>query len=81
MAGKLCPSLSSQCPLTSRPDWSHRYMPGARRDWNAVVVLEDWREAWAQDCNLALERAGHDLRVDHRTLSDLLCIGDLVHAS
>ena len=56
-------------------------MPGARRDWNAVVVLEDWREAWAQDCNLALERAGHDLRVDHRTLSDLLCIGDLVHAS
>ncbi|WP_374384653.1 tyrosine-type recombinase/integrase, partial [Paracoccus yeei] len=29
-AGKLCPSLSSQCPLTSRPDWSHRYMPGAR---------------------------------------------------
>ncbi|PZO61882.1 MAG: hypothetical protein DI498_15460, partial [Paracoccus denitrificans] len=38
------------------------------RDWNAVAVLEDWREAWAQDSNLALEQAGHALRVDHRTL-------------
>ena len=38
------------------------------RDWNAVAVLEDWREAWAQDSNAALERAGHALRVDHRTL-------------
>ena len=25
------------------------------RDWNAVEVLEGWREAWAQDANLALE--------------------------
>ena len=38
------------------------------RDWNAVAVLEDWREAWAEDCNAALERAGHALRIDHRTL-------------
>ena len=38
------------------------------RDWNAVAVLEDWREAWAQDSNAALEQAGFDLRVDHRTL-------------
>ena len=38
------------------------------RDWNAVAVLEDWREAWAHDTNAALERAGHALRVDHRTL-------------
>ncbi|WP_181180978.1 MobQ family relaxase [Paracoccus sp. FO-3] len=38
------------------------------RDWNAVAVLEDWREAWAQDANAALERAGHTLRIDHRTL-------------
>mgnify|MGYP002715567152 CR=1 FL=1 len=38
------------------------------RDWNAVAVLEDWREAWAQDSNAALERAGHALRIDHRTL-------------
>ena len=38
------------------------------RDWNAVAVLEDWREAWAQDSNAALEQAGHALRIDHRTL-------------
>ena len=38
------------------------------RDWNAVAVLEDWRETWAQDSNAALERAGHALRIDHRTL-------------
>ena len=38
------------------------------RDWNAVEVLEDWREAWARDSNRALERAGIDARIDHRTL-------------
>ena len=38
------------------------------RDWNAVEVLEGWREAWAQDTNLALELAGHGERIDHRTL-------------
>lgn len=38
------------------------------RDWNAVEALEGWREAWAQDANLALELAGHSGRVDHRTL-------------
>lgn len=30
MAGKPSLSLSCRCPLTSRPDWSQRYMPGAR---------------------------------------------------
>ena len=38
------------------------------RDWNAVEVLEGWREAWAQDANLALELAGQAERIDHRTL-------------
>lgn len=38
------------------------------RDWNAVEVLEGWREAWAQDANLALDLAGHGERIDHRTL-------------
>ena len=38
------------------------------RDWNAVEVLEGWREAWAQDANLALDLAGHVERIDHRTL-------------
>ena len=38
------------------------------RDWNAVAVLEDWRAVWAQDSNLALERSGNEVRIDHRTL-------------
>lgn len=38
------------------------------RDWNAKEVLEGWREAWARDSNAALERAGIEDRVDHRTL-------------
>jgi len=38
------------------------------RDWNAVKVLEGWREAWAQGANLALEQSGIEARIDHRTL-------------
>ncbi|MET4104550.1 hypothetical protein ABIE58_004003 [Roseovarius sp. MBR-78] len=38
------------------------------RDWNKVEVLEGWREAWARGSNIALERAGIEDRVDHRTL-------------
>ncbi|MCZ0964380.1 MobQ family relaxase [Paracoccus benzoatiresistens] len=38
------------------------------RDWNAKDLLEDWREAWARDSNYALERCGHEARIDHRTL-------------
>jgi hypothetical protein len=38
------------------------------RDWNKVEVLEGWREAWARNSNAALERAGLEDRVDHRTL-------------
>jgi len=38
------------------------------RDWNKVEVLERWREGWSRDSNEALERAGVEDRVDHRTL-------------
>ena len=38
------------------------------RDWNKVELLEDWREAWSRNANLALERAGIEERIDHRTL-------------
>ena len=38
------------------------------RDWNKVEVLEGWRGAWARDSNAALERAGIEDHVDHRTL-------------
>jgi hypothetical protein len=38
------------------------------RDWNKTEALEGWREAWSRNMNMALERAGHEERVDHRTL-------------
>lgn len=38
------------------------------RDWNKTEALEGWREAWSRDTNAALERAGIEERVDHRTL-------------
>ena len=60
----------------SRRQWFRRYnakvpaQGGARkstslrpREW-----LTDTRRAWADLCNLALEDAGHDTRIDHRKL-------------
>lgn len=38
------------------------------RSWNDKELLESWRENWADHQNQALERAGHDIRVDHRSL-------------
>jgi hypothetical protein len=40
------------------------------RDWNRKETLEYWREAWADYQNDALEDAGFDARVDHRTLEE-----------
>lgn len=38
------------------------------RDWNRKEHLKSWREAWEQQANHALEQAGHEQRIDHRTL-------------
>lgn len=38
------------------------------RSWNQKDLLNHWREQWELHCNLALVKAGHDLRIDHRTL-------------
>ena len=59
--------------LTTRELDAEGSVPGGgfttkNRDWNKVEVLEGWREAWARDSNAALERAGIEDRVDHRTL-------------
>jgi ATP-dependent exoDNAse (exonuclease V) alpha subunit len=35
--------------------------------WNAVELLERWRKTWAELCNAALEKAGHTVRIDHRS--------------
>ena len=38
------------------------------REWNRKTNLLDWRSAWAERTNQHLARAGHDARIDHRTL-------------
>ena len=40
------------------------------RSWNDQALLQNWREAWAVQTNQALERAGHRVRIDHRTLAE-----------
>jgi hypothetical protein len=40
------------------------------RDWDDREELREWREAWADHANRALEREGFDARIDHRTLED-----------
>ena len=40
------------------------------RDWNGKDVLEGWRERWADHANWALERSGHDTRIDHRSYAN-----------
>lgn len=39
------------------------------RDWNQRSLLREQRQSWADHCNVALETAGADERVDHRTLA------------
>ena len=38
------------------------------RGWNGKSVLLKWRAAWAAVANEHLARAGHAVRIDHRTL-------------
>jgi hypothetical protein len=38
------------------------------RDWNKTEALEDWRKSWQEQANIALSTAGHECRIDHRTL-------------
>jgi len=38
------------------------------REWNSAETLGQWREQWQEHANRALESAGLDLRIDHRSL-------------
>ena len=37
------------------------------REWNALSLLVDWRERWAELANERLCALGHDARIDHRS--------------
>lgn len=39
------------------------------RDWNRKERLQEWRQEWAHHANRALELAGQEPRLDHRTLA------------
>ncbi|EYR78520.1 MobQ family relaxase [Shinella sp. DD12] len=47
------------------PDGLH---PAKTREWNSKELLNVWRAEWALACNVALERGGKRVKVDHRTL-------------
>ncbi|HEV2695903.1 MAG TPA: MobQ family relaxase [Verrucomicrobiae bacterium] len=47
------------------------------REWNDVSLLVRQRESWANAVNAALEKAGRDERVDHRSLKDR-GLGDVI---
>ena len=40
------------------------------REWNDKAYLLHWREAWAEVANRHLGFHDHDIRIDHRTLSE-----------
>jgi len=54
--------------LTMRPIEGDGFGAKKAREWNSDELLQHWREAWAQRSNAALEAAGFDARIDHRSL-------------
>lgn len=57
----------SHIMLTTRELTGEGFGP-KNRDWNAPDMLDGWRSRWAAQVNAELARAGHDERVDHRSL-------------
>jgi ATP-dependent exoDNAse (exonuclease V) alpha subunit len=55
--------------LTLRAVTAAGFGPKMRR-WNGKSNLMSWRASWANRANLHLARAGHGLRIDHRTLEE-----------
>lgn len=53
--------------LTLRESTTTGFGPKARH-WNRKSSLFEWRQAWAERANQHLARAGHEVRIDHRTL-------------
>ncbi len=37
------------------------------RSWNALSLVESWRASWAEIVNRYLDKAGLDIRIDHRS--------------
>lgn len=54
--------------LTMRELDGGEFSAKKNRDWNQKELLKYWREEWRNYENRALEEAGFDARVDHRSL-------------
>ena len=54
--------------LTLRGVTATGFGPKERR-WNGKATLLEWRTSWAAQVNEHLARAGHAVRIDHRTLA------------
>lgn len=67
--------------LTMRQATKDGFAKRKSREWNDEQQLVDWRKAWAHAANKALEAAGSDKRIDHRTLkaqrAEALARGDM----
>jgi hypothetical protein len=55
--------------LTQRSVTAHGF-GNKNREWNQKSVLQSHRSAWAIHANRALENAGYESRIDHRSLKD-----------
>ena len=49
----------------NRKQWKRVYIQA--NDWNDQAKAEEWREAWEDVANAALEKHGHAERIDHRS--------------
>lgn len=56
--------------LTMRGITRNGFKERKARNWNETQTLEEWRALWADHVNRALERAGFEVRVDHRSYED-----------
>jgi hypothetical protein len=56
--------------LTMREMGPEGFSAKKNREWNKPELLERWREEWAVQSNRALERAGREERIDHRSLQE-----------
>lgn len=56
--------------LTTREFVGDGWAKRKNREWHDTEMIEEWREAWADHQNQALERLGFADRVDHRSLED-----------
>lgn len=54
----------------SAEGWDHYKSGGKDQPWEKKAMLRQWRESWERHVNDALEKAGSDERVDHRSLKD-----------